>query len=362
MKFKTKVLTLGCIAAALAIGIIISFVFDPQRVSTRSSYYQWSTDDALSAATEIVIHQADGSDISLERAGKDAPWTTTVNSISYPVLQTRVSDMLSAISARKEYPLRAGNAASFNSLGLADSAAKKISVKDSTGALIIELLVGNTDSQGDVYLALGGDGAGSKKEARSGKDTFTTYLSGGAKSWYDLRLFPDHDANDLTAASVLSITIDKPATTGDAPSAAESYTLSRAGNGWQLSPAVEGRSVETTAVDTLLTSILDATASDFVTDAAGTGSTSGGGSVKIVADNGLSYTIQIGAKAEEGASSQNVSITSSPAGGKFASSFVYSLGDWSVNQMLKTKDSLLAAPTTDDSAASGDATSESTTT
>jgi hypothetical protein len=130
--------------------------------------------------------------------------------------------------------------------------------------VLLELILGKEDSSGrSVYLRKQGD-----TPVRVGAlNRFSPYIAPSLRDWYDLRLFPDHDAGGLSLDKVqrvrmVSLKSDAPPESPPDTEAAAPYTLVRSGAGWAFEG--EGDALpETSKVEALIRGILDATGEDF---------------------------------------------------------------------------------------------------
>jgi hypothetical protein len=271
----------------------------------------------------------------------------------YPVKQSRVGDLFTALTRLGTYGVRSSAESSYERLGVADGASNCITVKGgASGNILLELLVGNKDATGkEVHLR-----NSAAKEVRSGEDRFTDYTGASRVSWLDTRLFPDHDAAGLTAEAVQRIRVVPPlptATDGEAAPVTEPpFTLQRTRSGWELTegtlPAVAADTTEgdtsgdaATAleldkakVDTYIRAILDAEGDDFAyskrsTDSEFASEADGAGTITL--DFGGS-TRTIGVTADEG-DKQNAVVE--PALQNGAAPQVFQLADWTVKRIFK---------------------------
>lgn len=360
MQFKTKAGILGGLIVIMALALVLSYAFEPSRVDARSSYYAWTSAETLSGARRIELRDADGATVLISRAGDNAPWLATVQfetdaapsaitanmdaTVDYPVKASRVSDLFTALSTQGQYPLRSSQAASFANLGLSPDTCARITVRNEGGEVLLDLLLGNSDASGDIYLSTPG-----AAEARSGSDIFSDYLS-GLGQWYDYSLFPGHDAEGLSADLVQTVKIVLPieidaTESGEVSATGETvessgieinqpiYTLIKTGSGWTIQPdtLLAGGSLDEDKVISLISTILNVSASSFQGTVNTVRETYDYASVTLTTASGLSRNISIGQPNENGAA--HAVVSDKP--------YIYNLASWAQTQILPQADTLL---------------------
>ena len=224
MTYRKKVTVLSGIAAALAVVLILAFIFDPERIGSRSDAYSWLQPRDSQRISRITIAGMDEEAIELVR--EDAVWYVSQNGKNHPARRLRVEDFISTLTRRASYPVRSTSAASHMRLSLVDGMAARISVADSSGQSLLDLLVGHGDVTGqNVYLRRQGH-----NEVRSGEDIFSVYLRGSLVSWFDFRLFPETEIG-LDASDVQRLTVVSPAK-DEEDSVPSEMVFTRSGRGW----------------------------------------------------------------------------------------------------------------------------------
>jgi hypothetical protein len=359
MKFKTEAITLGCVAAALAIVFAATLIWSPDRVSARQAAYSWSNAGTLAKALKIDVNDGNGTSAELTRQTPDSQWMVNTKDASgaalqYPALKSKVDDLFTVLEKKAAFPIRSTKADNMKNLGLDPAAGKGKTIKiyGSNDASLLNLVIGNAtpDQSGDVYLALAGSNT-----ARSGDANFDTYLV-GAKDWYDLRCFPDYQNNGLGKDKVQSVKITlgqaavdiaksnaanntTTATAGTKtpaePQPPLTYTLTREKSGvWSIDTSLPaGMSLDNDKADQLVQNVLDASGTDFVTSTAGTSAIDAGGSVTITTTHGQGYTLNFGLK--DSAGDYPCTVTSNPANGTFASKYIFAMPVWNITQLQK---------------------------
>ena len=294
MEYKKKAALLLAVISVLAIALILSFIFDSERVARRSSSYTWLDSRFLPLADRIEIRGQRGT-ITLLRKNNIWVMPDAHNvQIEYPVKQIRVDDMLAALSRRANYPVRS-TSREMERKGFGDDSSR-ITVYGGAGLPLLDMLIGYTDlSGGEVFLRKIG-----QSEIRSGADVFTMYTENDKTFWYDLRLFPD-----LTAAMVQRVHLI---------SATEELILRRSGNNW----INENTGAVISNGETYLRSLLDAQGEDFVSDLTGFEVF---GSIVLELGDGSIVTIYLG----QAGNRQLANIR--------GSRLFYLLGDWTVKRI-----------------------------
>jgi hypothetical protein len=247
MMYRRKLLVLSSLLALLSLLYLLSFVFDPDRLLSRSAAYTWLEDRLLDQADRIVI-ESPGLTVSLLR--RNNAWLVSREGNEYPARQLRVGDLLAALSHRAPYPVQARSASSHRQLGL-EEGISRITVRGGAGLPLLDLLLGKAGNAGrEIYLR-----KANSNEVRSGEDIFTVY-TGSAVSWYDLRLFPEGpEAGDLQRLTVYPLAGE-----------GEPLVFTRSGNGWSAGGL--GLIPDNSRVESYIRGVLGAEGEDFVPPAA----------------------------------------------------------------------------------------------
>ena len=181
-----KIIFLLIIIFALSAIYAGTFIFDTHNIS-RNSAYVWLDRKFLAYIDRIEIYGPAGV-INLQK--KNNVWVMPGigpdnQPTDYPVKQIRVEDLLAELSKPGNYPVRSSSAALQDVYGLGENSSR-ITVRGGAGPPLLDLLVGNIDLTGQIFLRKAG-----QAEIRSGNDRFTMYTDNERSFWYDLRIFPD---------------------------------------------------------------------------------------------------------------------------------------------------------------------------
>ena len=246
MTFRKKAFILSALVIALIIANILTIVIKPGK----STSFAWLDPSLLGAIDRIEIF---GRENRAALVRKNNKWFVQGETAEYPVKQTRVDDLLSALSRKAVYPKRAASNEARTALALEEGHASRILIKGGQGLPLLDLLVGTADALGrEVYLRKAG-----QTEIYSGEDLFTLYTESQPRSWYNLRLFPsDGSAVALDAVQQAEISFS--------PGSGEkkSYMLRRQRGLW-MNPGNESAVLDSQRAETWLRSVLEAEAEDF---------------------------------------------------------------------------------------------------
>ncbi|MDR2618604.1 MAG: DUF4340 domain-containing protein [Treponema sp.] len=303
--YTRKTACLSAIVAVLALILIGTVVFDPERTALRNAAFAWIEPRLLDLADRIEISGSQGSTV-LSR--KNNVWVISNGGTDYPVKQARVEDFLKVLSGQELYQVRSNSASAHERLGVVEGRASRIVIRGGAGLPLLDLLIGFAGAAGrEVYLRKAG-----QNEVRSGEDRFTVYTESPGSSWYDLRLFPDLETDMIQRVRVAPFRQD------EAP-----YALSRNGRSWSFSDAQEPP--EASKVESWLRSLADAEAEDFSTSIPQSGAVLSAGSIFLELGNGDTVTLRLGQ--DDGGNRRDASVSVSP--------FVYSLSEWTVNRLFR---------------------------
>lgn len=319
MIYKKKVLVLSALVILLALVYALTLFFDPDRISARDASYVWLDGGLIPQADRIEISGSQGETV-LSRINNR--WVISRGGLDYPVKQSRAADLLKLLSERKSYPRRAGGESSHERLGVGEGAPSRIVVRGGPGLPgterppLLDLIAGDTDAAGAVYLRRGGE-----NEVRSGEDLFSTYINGSAASWYDLRLFPEEGR--LEAPSVQQLRVIPPDDGRVQDWEEDQFTLVRQNGGWILRDSEQA--LDTQRVDSYVRAILEAEGEDFDGSLNAASPVFTSGRVILELGDGSSRTLRAGPGGDQNRRSVVVS----------GSSFVYSLAEWTVNRIFR---------------------------
>ncbi|MCL2008908.1 MAG: hypothetical protein FWG77_12580, partial [Treponema sp.] len=216
-----------------------------------------------------------------------------------------IEDLMSALSRRDTYPIRANTAQGAERLGFTEPS--RIRVSGGVGLPLLDLLIGSGDALGrEVYLKLS-----DRNEIHSGEDRFTMFTEARANFWLDFRLFTPASIADVQQVEVNI-------------SDSESYALRRSGNGWVII-GNETITLDGPAVDAWVRNLLEAEGENFATDppeAAEIG-------IILRFGDGRTGTLYIGPADEN---NRRQAITSD-------SQFYFILSEWTVARLIRESSS-----------------------
>lgn len=185
MKYKTKLVFLISLISVCVLILIASFVFDPQNLNTKKSWYVWLNKTMLYHADRIIMNDAAASE-SIVLIRKNDYWFVRSHQMEYPANQEHVNDLFNLLSQKAAYPVRSTSLLSHERLGVTEQAASRIIVYGGASQIpLLDLLIGSgNDAGNEIYLRKNGI-----NEVRSGADQFTQYSDLNQNTWFDLRLF-----------------------------------------------------------------------------------------------------------------------------------------------------------------------------
>ena len=252
MTYKTKVTVLGGIIAALALVLIFSFIFDSDRVSTRSSVYSWLDIKQKDRISTITIYNQEDTVFLTLRNGN---WLVKTNERDFPALNLKVDDFINTLTKKAQYPVRSSSALSHEKYFLTEERnSGRVTVSDDSGLPLLDLLIGFGDiTRQNIYLRKHG-----QNEVRSGEDIFSTYVITTPAFWYNLRLFPEAEAGKVDITGVQRFAVYPPAVDGESPAP---LVFSRNNRTWNFNFNLENP--DPGMVDLYIRDILNASADGF---------------------------------------------------------------------------------------------------
>ncbi len=314
---KVKIL-LGCIAF-FALSLVLGAVFSPEAGAARASAGTILPGKSGKAGYPDGIARIDvGGAETYSILKQGDTWAIEADGRSLPVLGSRVDSFLKELALVKRLERVGKLSAAADKLGLGADA-KRVSVKRADGSPVAELSVGGyAQAGGAVYVALAG-----KPDAYLVPGAFAGYLSSGAKSWYDLRLFRDAFPVDSIQRLSVSGSLEYPATEGSKPEAfSANYALERdEKKGW-IAVGLDALQLDASAVDRLARSLSGLEAESFGSEAPA----AGGVTVTVELGDGSRRTLRVAGTAD--------------AEGRFAATVDgiaerYLVASWSLKNLLK---------------------------
>ena len=320
MKFKKKLAVFLMLNAVLFFAFILTFVLDSD--NRRNPSFAWLDSSLLVMVDRIEIEGSRGNSVLVRR---NDVWYFSTGRELFPVRQGRVEDLLTALTLRDVYTLRAVSAEARERLGLTEGAASRILVRGGVGLPLLDLRIGTGGVfGGEVYFQIAG-----RNEIFSGEDRFTLFTESRPQSWFELRLFPPETArHEIFGAARMM-----PAGTGVSAiqqvevyfsgNRERTYTLRRSGGGWVF-PGNENAVLDTPRVEAWLRSLMDAEGEDFAFSAPDDIE----GNVIIWFGDGTIRTIQAGRLEENHHAGLSRRVMASD------SSFVYVFSEWAFNRLF----------------------------
>ena len=243
MSYKKKVTILSALVAVLALIYFLILFFDSDR--RRDPAFAWLDSSLFNMADRIELFGSNGLTVLNQVNGV---WHLLDDGVNYPIKQGRVEDLMSALSRRDTYPVRALSAEARERLGFGESSSSRIRVTGGAGPPLLDLLVGSGATLGrEVYLKFA-----DRTEIHSGEDRFTLFTEARGNFWLDMRLFSPAAIADIQQAEVNL-------TDG------ETYALRRHGGGWVILGS-ESEVLDVPRVDAWLRGVLEAEAENFATE------------------------------------------------------------------------------------------------
>jgi hypothetical protein len=313
MMYKNKIITLSSVIAALAIVYILTIIFDPRRIESRSDAYSWLEPGQNNKITGINITKADEGTVNLSRNG--GKWFVTRGGKDYPARQVRVEDFIAALAKRDQYPVRSSSASFHDRLSLTPDKAVQVTVLAGPGLPLLTLLIGQADITGrNVYLRKHG-----QNEVRSGEDRFTFYTTSPLSSWYNLRLFPENEDSRLGDSDIQTLTVYPPY---EDPS----VVFTRSNREWTFS--FEISNPDFSRVDAYIRDILGVSGDDFIDGISPSDPMFNNCRIIMELGSGVSKTLRLGPPDDDGGRYATVS----------GSDLVYSLPSWAVRKLFVDKE------------------------
>ena len=324
--YKKKLYTLSCLAGLLALVYGAAFIFDSQRLSSRSAVFAW-LDAKILPQTDQIELSGPGGEVNLSQ--RNNAWSVTRDGNEFPAKEERVEDLLKLLSRREPYPVRASSPAAHEKLGLKEGAASRITLRGGpspqggTRPPLLDLLVGNTDFTGaEVYLRKNG-----QDEVRSGTVSIDSYLKSSPTSWLNLRLFAA-SAGETRQGTIIPgndtvqrISVTLPAEEESAP-LGTNWTLSRSPEGWIME---SGGEIESSQVESWLSSLINAEGEDYNSQLQAADADFNQGRINLELGDGSQRNIRVGPKDEQNRRNAVVSV----------SSLVYILSSWTLERLFR---------------------------
>jgi len=318
MTYKNKLITLSSVIAALAIVYVLTIIFDPQARGARSDSYSWLEPGQNNRISGINITKDDE---TLNLSHNGGKWFVTRNGKDYPARQVRVDDFLTVLSKKAPYPVRSSSASSHERLSLTPDRATQITVLAGAGPPFLTLLIGQTDITGqNVYLRKQG-----QNEVRSGEDKFSAYTNSPLNSWYNLKLFPEHEDGKLDVKDIQRLIVYPPEDAG-----VPSQTFTRSNREWTFN--FEITNPDFSKVDGYIRDILSVSGDDFIDDINPSDPMFNASRIVMELGNGSTRTLRLSPPNENDKYYATIS----------GSDFVYSIPSWAAQKLFVDKGNLIS--------------------
>jgi hypothetical protein len=317
MEYRRKLIILSSLTAVLALAYVLSLVFDPERRGSRSDAYVWLDPRLRDSVDRIDIQEAGDSAGGLSLLRRNGKWLALRDGGEYPARETKINDLLAELSRRDSYPRRSNSPSARGRFGLEEARAARITLRGGAGLPLLDLLAGNSGPGGDIFLRKAGG-----NEVRSGKDRLSPYIDAQARSWFDLRLFPEGENNSVTVDSVQRLSVR--AEGGEGGSPAEPVVISRLQNSWRITAGdlvLEPEDIEKTRVDSYISGIINTAGDDFVSS----GLPRASASLSLELADGRVLDLRLGPAGEGG--QRRAAVSGSP--------YVYSLAPWAADRLFR---------------------------
>jgi len=318
MKYKLKLKILSITIGVLALACILGLIFDPERMVTRTAAYSW-LDPKTAASAEIITITNVEQEITL--ANRNNTWFVLHDDKEYPARQLRVADFISVLTRRAAYQVRSNSITAHERLGLDENSAARIVVYGPYKQTILDLLVGPGDVTGqNIYLR-----TFDSNEARSGEDIISSYLFTGPKPWYNLRLIPETEADQLDIDKVQRLSVYYPADETGTDVDAQIFT--RKGRQWTFN-RLNDAELDMSKVTAYIRSVLMSEGEDYSDEILSNDPRFNNIRIVIELGNSDIKTIFISAPDDE---EKQYAVRS-------GSNLVYSLSNWMVFRILNSDD------------------------
>jgi hypothetical protein len=326
MTYKNKIIALSSVIAALVIVYILTIIFDPQRVGSRSDAYSWLEPGQNNRISGINITKAGEETVNLSHnSGK---WFVTRNGKDYPARQIRVEDFLAALAKREQYPVRSSSASSHERLSLTPDKATQVTVSAGAGLPLLSLFIGQTDITGqNIYLRKQG-----QNEVRSGEDRFSPYTDSAINSWYNLRLFPENEEGKLSDTDVQRLIVYPPSGVEDedAHSGGSQQPMIFTRNNREWTFNFEISNPDFSKVDSYIRDILGVSGDDFIDGVSPSDPMFNTNRIVMELGSGVTKTLRLSPADDNGKRYATVS----------GSDFVYSIPSWAVRRLFADKENI----------------------
>jgi len=204
MNFKTKVITLSSVLAALVLLYVGALIFSPASVAARRASKPVVPGlDAQSVARIELFAGNDTANPTVLHKDSGGTWQVEVNGTAYPARGGRITGFLDIIKGLQHDREVTSNADLFKQFNLTDTGANHLVLKDAAGKDVANVLVGKQAEQGGVYVRRAG-----QNQVYLSQGNLPFYFQQNSAYWEDLKLFPDSVTSDSVQRIAYSGSVD----------------------------------------------------------------------------------------------------------------------------------------------------------
>jgi len=245
MTYKNRIIFLVSIIGVLVCAYTVSLILNSNFAGARSSSYVWLDSKSAERTTRIAINAGEN---QFELAKKTNQWFVLHNGLEFPARHVRIDDFLSVLTTRSAWPVRSSSESTHERLGF-NEYSSRVTIYGEYSVLL-DLILGNDDIfRNETYFRKAG-----LNEVRSGDSSLRVYLTGPVTAWYNLRLIPESEGNNLDADSVQRLTVF---------SGGETQIFSLINRRWEVS-GVTVANPSQQAIENYVRSILNLEGDNFV--------------------------------------------------------------------------------------------------
>jgi len=245
MTYKSRLISLLILIAALVFAYAGSFIFSYSRDNERSASHVWLDSNAAARVNKLVINTFWD---EFEFLKKNNQWFINLNNHEYPARQARIEDFIRVFTTRSSWPVRSSSASAHERFGLDGRASRIIFYNDNSA--LLDLLMGDDDIMGSgAYFRKAG-----QNEVRSGDNSVRSYLNGDVTSWYNLRLIPESEGGNVTINNIQRLTVIN----GE-----ETKVFTRSNRVWDIT-GVNVSNPDVSKIEEYINFVLNAEGEDFI--------------------------------------------------------------------------------------------------
>ena len=286
MRYKTKIMSLSLLAAALGASLVLG-AFYSYRGSESRSARPFASFLKTGTVSELVFQDGEKSVLLVaEIKGKaDRTWSVVIQGEKFPAVREKAERFIELATSAAVFPALTENEETWDLFGLEATTAKRIKFSGSGGTA--EILLGKEEETGrGQYIRF----ADTKAVYLVGQ-SFSYYAERDASYWSDLRVFPV----SLTARDIVGISA----------SGSVSWNIFRETSAEGLLWAVQGepgKKLDQGKVDSLAAALGQINAKSFAAgvDEAGAGLSAAEAVFTLTASNTMRYELRVGRADEEG--------------------------------------------------------------